>query len=268
MLAICVLFVTCKKGDDDGGTKPPPAPRYTCYLNTSEDWNHVVTNRYTYNTDHFLTQHEVFQGGLPYENWLYYKNDQENWIREDHFVHDAGGYYYQSYRKFYFNNKGKVDSSVTYGCVDCEKLNPTKFERNFYWTYSYDDSLLLTKAQYYNYPHAPGGYTLFEYDSHGRMAKESSFMQDGTLDFYYQFAYTNIDSLTTLTGEPSAIDKGMFGYSRVYRELFTTYYFSTTGKTQVVQWLNERNPDGYLNSSANADLASLQAFYKYACFKD
>lgn len=272
LLAIITLsfFSGCKKDVDKTGGQQitPPQSEYTCYLSTTEDYDHIVTNRYTYNDDHFLTKHETYQGGHLRETWLYYKNDPENWIREDHFVKDVAGDYYQLYNKYYFNQQGKVDSMVTYQCVDCEKLNPTQFERAWYYTFDYDDSLRLLKAQYYSPPHTPNGYDDFEYDQYGRMVKETSHAQDGTVSYYYGYEYTNIDSAKILRGEPSAIDKGLYGYSHVYRETFLTYYTSTTGKTQVTQWLNERNPDGYLNSSANADLASLIAYYKYACFKN
>lgn len=269
LIILCLLF-SCKKSDDPSGGPQQmlPVAAYTCYLSSIEDYDHVVTNRYTYNDDHFLSKHEVFQNGLPDETWLYYQNVTEHWIREDHFVHDVGGDYYQSYKKFYFNQQQKIDSMVEYQCVDCGKLNPTIFSRAWYWIYAYDDSLRLTKSQYYSLPHQPNGYTEFEYDDQGRISKETAREQDGKVDFYYAYRYTNIDSLKMLTGEPSAITKGLFGYSRVYRELFTDYYNGATGKTEVVQWDNQRNPDGYMNATANSKYGTLIAYYKYACFKN
>lgn len=263
------LFTTCKKNNDGSGgpQQQPPQREYTCYLSTTEDYNHVVTNRYTYNDSHFLTKHESYQNGFIDETWLYYKNDQENWIREDHFVHDVGGDYYQSYKKFYLSKKDKVDSMVEYQCVDCGKLNPTEFKKAWYWTYDYDDSLRLTKAQYYSLPHTANGYSTFEYDDQGRMSKESGLSQDGQLQYYYAYQYKT-DSLTILTGEPSAIDKALYGYSRLYRENSVEFYNSVTGKTELTEWDNYRNAEGYLDASANSKYASLIAHYKYACFKN
>ena len=266
-LIFTIIAIDCNKSESPTGPgtiiTPPASEQYVFYPSTVEDFNHLVTDRYTYDsTSHMLRMHEHYRNTFHDYTDVYFKPTDSSWIRVDHFDYDGSTSDLLYYDKYNFNSNGTIDSVEHFDGTG--GIPPTSYVKHYLWVYTYNARNLVEKAQYITFPSRTlGGYTLSDYDSSGRLTNLETYTQSGTIVNYLEYVYS--DSIRWRRGEPNEINRGFWGYARYFVEYKTKY--GATGPSNVVTWRYEGYPDSTVYYAANDSLPTLGEYYKFMAIK-
>jgi hypothetical protein len=133
--------------------------------------------------------------------------------------------------------------------VDCELDEPTQFAIKSVTIYHYDAAGNPIHTDGRDDGGEYNGHTELQYDSKGRLSGSIDIDEsDDTVDTII-YTYAASDSENFSTGEPTAVQKIIFGHSMEYAPLsITTQLYSISSSTKI-DYKNTGNADGYLVSS-------------------
>ncbi|MCC6288875.1 MAG: hypothetical protein IT249_13415 [Chitinophagaceae bacterium] len=286
LLAIASFIFSCKKNDSSPHNRDEddlliPLPSQKCHLSSVKNSNgttirHILLNKdkqYAIETDRYFSA-----AGKEQEYYRYYNKEESGnkYIFQEYHIWDGNNDYINGYYKYHINQSNNLflDSVEIFICTNgqCRADNnfaPSDFTKLASEIYLYNTSYKLKKKQYYNIQHQPDGYFIYSYNSTGLLIKEETFKEDNTLSSSVEYTYSTSGNDFAFKGEPSQVEKLLFGYARSVQEYKLSTFNTATGNAGA-SWIIKRFDDnsdmkGYLQSIAPERYPDLLTTYEYTC---
>lgn len=287
LLIVIVSFIlSCKKnnsspdsGNDNGFLIPLPTRK--CHLSTVKNSGGTIIRQLQLNKDQqyaIETDRYFNSAGTEQEYYRYYDKEQQGkkYIFQEYHVTDGSNDYINGYYKYHINQSNNLflDSVEVFICTNgqCKagnSFNSSDYTKQGSEIYFYNTGYKLQKKQYYNIRYQPDGYSIYSYNTTGILIKEEAFKEDHTLSSSVEYTYSSTGNDFAFKGEPSQVEKSLFGYARSVQEYKLSMYSTATGISEV-NWIIKRFDDnsdmkGYLQSIALKQFPDLLTTYTYTC---
>lgn len=286
LLYTALLLFSCKKNNPppdpgNGGGSPIPLPSQKCYLSAVLNANGVTirklqlnsTQPYDVETDRFFSA-----AGVEREYYKYYNKEIQGnkLIFQEYHIMDGSNDYINGYYLYHINKANNLflDSVEYFICTSGQcraggALTLSDYTRLASEVYAYNSNYKLQKKQYYDDRYQPNGHTTYSYNATGLLIKEEIYKADLTLSSSVEYVYSSSGKDFAFKGEPSQIEKLLFGYARSIQE-YTTKIFSTATGASEIKWIINRYDDnsnmkGYLKSIAPESSPAITTAYTYTC---